>query len=1020
MDPGGRVTDERIRRLLLAGPMLIVGLMPLCATAGTPEEVLVPSARMRVVPGLVVIKAKSPEAVAPRLSAGGPLGKSLALNGAYSVEPFFPAPRLKGLRKSGEHMAGLSRIFLAKISHDADPRAAAKGIAACGDVEYAEPLFEYPILDLPSDSLLPMQAPYLSLMQVPQGWSLARGDSMVTIAVVDGGTYWQHEDIFPNIWVNTGEDINQNGKFDPMPPPQGDLDGIDNDGNGFIDDVIGWNFANNSNNPNGLASQPANSAHGTATASLFGAVTNNVKGIAGTSWNCRVMPICAASLVADRYISVGVMGIWYAFTNGARVITCSWGGYPFESLLLRDVLAAADESGAVVLAAAGNNGMDIDVNPFYPANDRSVLAVGATRSVDDAKAYFSNYGMGVSVFAPATDVWGALNGGGYGNVGQGTSLASPITAGLAGLLASLHPGWSAAQIRTQTRVTADTIDGLAANSPYAGSLGHGRVNFFRALSETTHVGLEVVSADLHSGLDTTLYTGDEVSVKIKLKNVLFAAAGSPKFTLSSSDPAVEITSGSCSLPTIQPGEEVTLPPFGFRILSLSSPRMLVLRLAWMAANAEHDAFPIRAIALPDRPQWALQVLPNGKALMGVKAVDAKTAWAVGNDSINSFVLRTVDGGHFWNQVAGTVSEAGLRVIEALDSNRAWVSGGTGKIWATSDAGATWNVKTYSGPQAPVIIGMQFVSQTTGFALGNPPSAQGAFVVLRTTDEGETWAHLPVEPFATDFDKTGYTGFHWTDERHGWIGTNRSKVLRTADGGQTWKVSYPGLWIDFSTAAKPFSLGFSDSLHGLAFHPFPFLWRTTDGGSTWLEVPNENIVVASDGGIAAISGRNQVWRAANDIVYGSIDGGASWRRESTYPLTGMISHIGQVSWIQNGTLHASAYAVTSTGEILRRQDDVIDGAPPSDAPRAREWALSQNFPNPFNPSTEIQYTIHDRQSTSIKIFDLLGREVASLVNEVKAPGQYSVTWNASGMASGVYFCRMRAGEFVQTIRLMLLK
>jgi hypothetical protein len=91
----------------------------------------------------------------------------------------------------------------------------------------------------------------------------------------------------------------------------------------------------------------------------------------------------------------------------------------------------------------------------------------------------------------------------------------------------------------------------------------------------------------------------------------------------------------------------------------------------------------------------------------------------------------------------------------------------------------------------------------------------------------------------------------------------------------------------------------------------------------------------------------------------------------------------------------------------------DGLPTS-------FALKQNYPNPFNPSTEIQYSIRDRQFTSIKVFDLLGREVASLVNEVKAPGQYSVTWNASGMASGVYFCRTQAGGFVQTIKLSLVR
>ena len=134
-------------------------------------------------------------------------------------------------------------------------------------------------------------------MQVAAGWALQKGNADVIIATVDGGTNWQHPDLKENIWVNPGEDINHDGVFTALPPPAGDLNNVDDDQNGHIDDVIGWNFGNNTNNPRGFLS--GNADHGTETASVFGAVTNNGFGMAGTSWNCRIMPVCVSDSRVD-------------------------------------------------------------------------------------------------------------------------------------------------------------------------------------------------------------------------------------------------------------------------------------------------------------------------------------------------------------------------------------------------------------------------------------------------------------------------------------------------------------------------------------------------------------------------------------------------------------------------------------------------------------------------------------------------------------------------------------------------
>ncbi len=205
------------------------------------------------------------------------------------------------------------------------------------------------------------------------------------------------------------------------------------------------------------------------------------------------MPICAASATVDNSIEFGYEGIEFASRHGAQIINCSWGRIGEYSKFERDVVMAATQAGSLIVAAAGNDSVNTDITPDYPATFPEVFGIGATNSTNDVKAWFSNYGVNVSVFAPGTNIWSALDGGGYANGGSGTSYSSPLVAGLAGILKSVHPTWTPYQIRAQIRTTADSID--LANPSYAGNVGRGRANFGRALTES-HAGIQIMASSV--------------------------------------------------------------------------------------------------------------------------------------------------------------------------------------------------------------------------------------------------------------------------------------------------------------------------------------------------------------------------------------------------------------------------------------------------------------------------------------------------------------------------------------------
>jgi thermitase len=319
-------------------------------------------------------------------------------------------------------------------------------------IEWAEPNYTFKLDATPNDPYYQTnQASYLSRLEMPAAWVYTTGRSDVVIAVIDTGVNLNHPDLAAGIWTNPGE-IPDNG--------------IDDDTNGFIDDVHGWNFADGTN------TIYDNHGHGTHVAGIAAARINNSIGIAGMAGGATIMPLDVFPLPAYGTYEDLIRAIIYATDNGARVINMSLGATSY-SLGEEAAVDYAWNRGVVVVAAAGNN----NNNAYhYPAAHHNAIAVAAT-TASDTRAGFSTYGDFIDVAAPGVGVYSTLTSGGYGPM-NGTSMASPHVAGLAALLFSLDPRLTNAQVRALIETNVDDLGTLGWDVYF----GSGRINARKALA----------------------------------------------------------------------------------------------------------------------------------------------------------------------------------------------------------------------------------------------------------------------------------------------------------------------------------------------------------------------------------------------------------------------------------------------------------------------------------------------------------------------------------------------------------
>ncbi|MBE9118074.1 S8 family serine peptidase, partial [Lusitaniella coriacea LEGE 07157] len=340
-------------------------------------------------------------------------------------------------------------------------------------------------------------------IDAPEAWQRPIGSHSVKVAVVDTGIDYTHSDLAANMWRNPGEIAG---------------DGIDNDGNGFVDDVYGYDFANNDSNP------MDDEGHGTHVAGTIGAVGNNNIGIVGVSPNASLMALKFLGANGYGSTSGAIRAVDYAVNMGADVINASFGGGGY-SQAFNDAIARANDSGTVFVAAAGNNGKNTDFSPYYPSNYDlpNVISVAATDKNDNL-AGFSNFGrQTVDLGAPGVSILSTLPGNRYRSF-NGTSMAAPHVAGAVALALSKNPNATPAQIKAKILASVDAKPSLQGNTVSGGRLN--LANFLGTFNVDVTLGNKIdfngdgktdflrqekgsfASADTHRMLETFLSNGD--------------------------------------------------------------------------------------------------------------------------------------------------------------------------------------------------------------------------------------------------------------------------------------------------------------------------------------------------------------------------------------------------------------------------------------------------------------------------------------------------------------------------------
>ena len=342
----------------------------------------------------------------------------------------------------------------------------------------------------------------LVLMNMPQAWHLEQGNPAITVAVVDSGIDIQHPDFRSQLWQNAGE-IRGNR--------------IDDDGNGYVDDIHGWDFSDApvlSGNGDWKVrdNEPQDeTGHGTHVSGIIAAKPNNGIGIAGIAWNCRLMPVRAGfNLEVGTYFQNddAAAAIVYAADNGAQVINMSWGD-TVNAFIIEDAVAYAYARGCVLVAAAGNEGA---VGSWYPAGLKTVISVAG---IDAERQLYadSNFGATIDIAAPGVEILSTDLNGGYQNL-SGTSMAAAHVSGVAALVLSANPDYTNAEIQATLISTAGPLF-------ISRLVGAGLVDASTALTASTRL---IAQIDAHQPSGRTPESSNVGEIEI------FGSAGGIGFT----------------------------------------------------------------------------------------------------------------------------------------------------------------------------------------------------------------------------------------------------------------------------------------------------------------------------------------------------------------------------------------------------------------------------------------------------------------------------------------------------------
>lgn len=858
----------------------------------------------------------------------------------------------------------LSRIYRIRFPENLDVQYLAQKLRTDPQIEYAEPDYLRKLTFIPNDSLYYKQW-HLQKIEAGKAWDIETGNSKIIIGIIDTGTDIYHPDLRSKIWKNEDE-IAGNG--------------IDDDKNGYIDDVYGWDFAEKDNNPVNTSSN-SKAAHGSMTAGVAAAATNNKVGVAGIGFNTLIMPIkCSRDYPKDseQYILSGFEGIKYAVDNGAQIVSCSWSGSSASDYEL-EIVRYVHKKGAVIVAAAGNSNND---TAEYPASYPYVLSIAATNE-NDQKADFSTYGNAVDLAAPGTSVfttWGYNEGYGFNN---GTSFSTPLTAGAVALVLASHPEWNAQQAAQQVRISADNIDNL--NPTYRYQLGKGRLNAFQALSIVSPaIRLDSYTfSDINFGDgDEVIEPGEKIELVLNLHNYL-ANATNVSVQLTTNDPYIQWTRDKINIDQI-PGQVTsanTATPFIFTIKSEVPRGHLVEFLLDITANGGYQDWEFFSEIIA--PLYATHTIGN-------VAFTLTSFGAFGYQDYAGSDQQFGEGFQYPKESISALYHGSLVVGDNPNRVSDCAYGNSSKSfvdWSTTELGnLIFNIKDKSDQGSYA----QYDDRKAPYPIG-----------ITVTQRSYSWAAAPDDDYVVlEFEiqntqaalvDSVYVGMYLDWD----IGSSNDNLVdyNVANALAYQYTSYSKYYgVSLISPEKPASFR--------AVENEVYVWPDSYPDRLRWQFLTEGFVVTQ-------STRPHDW--SQMLSAGPFQLAKFEKATVTFAMLGG-ENLEDI--IQNAQAAKSKYRqITGTRDHPERE--------------LMEFQLYSNYPNPFNPSTTIRFQMAKPGLMKLNIYNVNGQLIRTLIDSHYPVGTHSIVWDgmdefANNVSSGIYLLKFESADYQQSRKLILIR
>lgn len=866
--------------------------------------------------------------------------------------PYAQAPD-RQYNERGEKLTDLSLIYEFKYSGNVSLEKAINKFIGLKLFEYVEPHYLPKVEFTPNDTNFGLQW-YMTNIQAENAWGVntttARGDTNVVIGITDTGVELLHPDLRYNIKYNYADPIN----------------GADDDGDGYADNFRGWDVGMNDNDPTWQGN-----AHGVHVSGIAAASTNNSAGVAGTGFRCKFLPVKIAD--ASGALIAAYDGITYAADHGCSIINCSWGGAGGGQFGQDVINYATINKNALVVAAAGNNNAD---EAFYPAAYQYVISVANTKT-DDRKASSSNFNYTIDVGAPGENIYSTWTGTSY-TYNSGTSMASPCAAGACAIIKSFYPTYTALQVGERLKTTTDAYPSM---SPiYTNKLGTGRINMYKALTNTLSPSVLMTSRTETDNNDNTFVIGDTVRVRGIFTNYL-APTTNLNVVMTTTSGFITVLDGTTTLGAVGTlaNTNNNSDPFTFKInagtpANLSVPFKLTFTDAAtgysavqffnITVNVDYVNITINDVATSVGSNGRFGYSQYGQTGgLGFNYLGAGTLLYEGGLMIGTSTTIVSDG------VRGTGASADADFVSVVAAHPVIPS-----VYSEYDVDGTFND---AGSVSPLPVNVHHKA----FAWSTPGNRKYVILQYVIKNTGTTTLSNLYAGLFADWDIDAAT-----------YGSNRAEFDATLRMGYAYYTGTAGKYcgIKLLTTSAPVVHYAVDNVAGGAGGADLSDGYTTDEKYTTLSTNRINAGMTGAGAdiIDVVSAGPYVITAGDSIrVAFAVLAGDN--------LTDLQTSAGNAQVMYDGLFVTSVdNSVTSAGVVV--------------------------YPNPVKNLSTIEINLTETENVQLQVFDITGRVIDTKNYGTLSAGTNRIYYDVNNLADGVYFYQLTTGAKTRTFKVSVSK